>query len=80
MEKGQLERISKASGLRPQRPEPSLGVRSQSLPGCKLQAKRMAAGPGVRLSSLDQWGLGPGPRQPPSWFKSVPCHMGTSGL
>lgn len=37
--KGQLQGTSKASGSRSQRPEPSLGARSQSLPGCKLQAK-----------------------------------------
>lgn len=62
MEKGQLDRVSKASGLRL---EHSLMVRSQSLSECKLQAKRTGAGLDGRLSSL-----GPQPvgiMRPPVW-------------
>ena len=62
-----LERVSQASGLWPQRPEPSPGVRSQSF----CLAKRMPVSPDIRPSSLDSQskrGLGLGPRQPASFL------------
>lgn len=61
-----MDRVSKASRLRPQRPESSLGVRSQSLPGCKLQAKLESCKSGWEALILGAWGqelcsLLPGP-------------------
>lgn len=52
-------------GLWPQRLEPSLVVRSQSLSECKLHAKRTGAGLDGRLSSLDPQPVGI--MRPPFW-------------
>lgn len=77
MEKGQLDRLSMASGLRPQRLEPRLAVRSQSLPGCRLQAKPKAASLGGRLSSLDPQPVGRGARNYAASFlvHAIPVHQ-----
>lgn len=81
MEKGQLERVYKASGLRSQRPES--GGEESVFARMRAAGKLDTAGLDGRSFSLDphsQWGLGPGPMQPPSCSKLVLCHTGTLGL